>query len=211
MGLERLAQAAVRGVDQRAGPALVALALFAIGVVFGALAVGSLGEQDRQQLAGAVSDLFVSLGRGAPPVAPGAALLRAVGRQLKMVALFWALGITVVGSLGVLAMMLLRGLAAGFAAGLLGAELGWRGTLFSAAALLPQNLIAVPALVLAAAGAVHFSALVCWGGLRRDRMRFQRELMRYNGWMLTCLGALLAGAVAEAYLTPYLMQLVARL
>lgn len=209
-GLEALARAAARGLAERRGPAVLGAVLFAMGIVFGALAVGALGERDKQELLGAAEALFRTLRSTGMPMPPAERLLRSLGVHLKSVALFWALGITVVGSLAVLGLTFMRGFAAGFAAGFLGAELGWRGMLYAAAALLPQNLVAVPALVLAAAGAVHFTLALLRGRIRQAPAVFYRELTRYSTWMLGALGLLVGASFIEAYITPLLMRLAAR-
>lgn len=190
---------------------LLALALFVAGVVFGALAVGSLGETDRRETIAAVSDLFRSLSRGERPLPPPAVLGEAVQESVRLVLFFWALGLSVVGSVVVLGETFLRGFAAGFAAGFLGAELGWRGIAYSAAALLPQGLLTVPGLAAAAGGAVHFALLLAGGRARRSRGAFYAELSRYTRWMVLSLFALLCAGVVEAYATPVLMGLVGRI
>lgn len=209
-GLEAIALAVGRGLEERRGSLLLAAVLFAMGILFGALAVGALGERDRQELVGAAEALFRTLRNSGAPTSPGQAFARSLGVQLKSLALFWALGITAVGSLAVLALTFLRGFAAGFAAGFLGAELGGRGMLYAAAALLPHNLLAVPGMLLAAAGAIQFTVLLLRGHIRQTRAVFYRELGRYSAWMLGVLAVLVAASFVEAYVTPLFMRLAAR-
>ncbi len=208
-GLEGIRQAVMRGLRARQGPVVLALALFAMGIVFGALAVGALGERDKQELLGAATELFRTLGRTGPPVPPAQALARSLGTHLKSVVMFWVLGVTVVGSLGALGLTFMRGFATGFAAGFLGAEMGWRGVAYAAAALLPHGLLAVPALLLATAGAVHFSLQLLQGRIRQSKAIFYRELGRYSLWMLGAMGLLTGASFVEAYVTPQFMRLVA--
>lgn len=210
-GLRRLLDWIVEGTDERVGPMLVAAALFVAGVIFGALAVDSLGQADRRETLSAVVDLFRSLGNGERPASPLAVLEEAVGEYARTVALFWALGLSVVGSVFVLGETFLRGFATGFAAGFLGAEMGWRGTLYSAAALVPQGLLATPGLVAAAGGALHFALALTGGRARRNHSAFYRELGQYTRWMALSLLALALSALVEAYVTPLFMGLAGRL
>lgn len=209
--LEAWQRRLVAGVQDRLGPAAVCLALFAMGVVFGALAVGAVGSQDRAELALSVRQLVRGMTLSGPPLPPAREFGYTVAAGLQALALWWALGITVVGSLAVLGLLFLRGFATGFAAGLLGAELGWRGTVLAAAALLPYEALAAPATVLAAAGAVHFSLQILRGPVRVSRALFYRELRRYTAWMAGAGLALVAAGLARALLAPHLMLLAGAL
>lgn len=199
------------GLMERLGPILGALALFSAGVVFGAMAAGSLGDTYRQTLAAAVDNLFQMLAAGHRPARAAAALGRALTSHGQTLALFWVLGISVVGVLGVGLLIFLRGFAAGFASALLAAELGWRGTLYAAAAVLPQKLVEVPALVLAGATACHFGLRILQGRARYSTSTFYRELGQYTRWMLIAGALFLAAALVESFLTPWLMQWGSRL
>lgn len=194
-----------RGLEERAGPVLLALALFVSGVILGALAVGALGEADKHELAAAVSAHFGTLAAGRP-LAGTAALHRVLGEHLRTAAVFWLLGLTVAGSLGAMGLLVLRGFASGFAAAFLGASMGWRGVLWSAAALLPHGIVAVPALVLMAGGTAHFALAVVRGPARQTRSGWRRHFGQYSGWMARCALLLLAAALIEAYVTPLIMR-----
>lgn len=198
-------------LEERVGPVLLALALFVAGVIFGALAVGSVGETDRRETMAAVTDLFRGLARGERPLPPLVALGEAARDYVRLILLYWALGLSVVGSVVALGETFLRGFAAGFAAGFLGAELGWRGIAYSAAALLPQGVLTVPGLAAAAGGTVHFAALLAGGRARKNRSAFYAELSRYTRWMALSLFLLLCAALVEAYAAPVLMGLAGRI
>lgn len=189
---------------------LLGFALFVMGVVFGAMGVGALGAADRLELLNLVLGHFAGLRHG--PSAGGSlpgAFVDLAGRYLSLIGLFWLLGLSVVGSLYGLAYLFYRGYAAGFAAGFLHAQLGWKGVLYAAAALLPHNLVAVLAIVLAAAGALDFALALVQGRGRRSRSDFYRELGDYTRWMAGAALLAVVAALVEAVVTPLLMRMAA--
>lgn len=193
------------------GPALVLAALFTIGIIFGALAVPSLASRDRQEMAGYLSGVVGPLLH--PPAGAGTVLLKqALVRMLLTTLALWVLGISVVGVLVVMGGALWLGYTGGFTVAYLTAELGWRGVLIALAGHLPQNLLAVPALLVAGTASIRFSAQVL--AVLRDRRRMPRfypELSEYTGLMLGMGAALLSAALVESYLTPLLMQVAGRI
>lgn len=204
---ERLQDNLALLLRERAGPVLLLFGLFVIGVVFGSLAVGGLGNQDKQDLVHFVAPSFESLGQGS--TLPAAERLRgALTGHLKSLALIWLLGVTVIGSVGILIYSFVRGFITGFVVAFLVAEMGVRGVLFSLAAVLPPNLLAIPGVLLAGACALHFATLVVKNRLAGRRLPFYRELGGYTALIAFTLPALLLAAMIEALLSPALLRLV---
>lgn len=148
---------------------------FVAGVVAGSLAAGLLPGDGRSRTAAAVSDALERFrqGQAAPP---GEVARRSAAFNARTALLLWALGLTVWGIPGVLAVVAGRGFVVGFAVSFLVQGEGWRGLLFAAAALLPSHVVAVPLLLFLATVAVAFA-------------RFRREARLR--------GARLAGAVGR--------------
>lgn len=207
-----LEQVLGRSLAQRGGHLALGMSLLVLGVVLGALGVGALGERDRMELVALVSGHLAALGQGGAlgRLEPGPALALAV-RNLRLVAFLWLLGLTVAGSLVGLGLLFFRGFVAGFAAGFLSAQLGWRGAVLAAAGLLPHNLVAIPALALAGAGALDFALAVVQGRARRSRSHFYRELGDYTRWMAGAGALAVVAALVEGWVTPLLLGLAARL
>jgi stage II sporulation protein M len=199
-------------LDRYGGTFLLLSAFFVAGVVFGALAVGSLGVRDKQELVQYLRDAGHALhtGEGAPDGAP--VFARLFTGHLKRIALIWAMGILVIGAAVVVAVAFLRGFVTGFVVGFLTAELGWKGVLLAAAAHLPQSLLEVPVLLLAGTASVGFSGMLFRALLVRRRLsRFYAALLRYTAVMLLAALAMAAVALIQLTVTPGLTRLALRL
>ncbi|OTA40086.1 MAG: hypothetical protein A6D92_24605, partial [Symbiobacterium thermophilum] len=144
------------------------------------------------------------------PAAAGPLLREALFRQARTVALTWVLAVSLVGSVAVMALPLVRGFTSGFAVAYLTAEMGARGVLLAAAGHLPQTVLEVPGVVLAASASVGFAAevLASWRG-RRRLSGYYAALARYTRTLLSAAVLLAAAALVEGYVTPHLVRIVA--
>ncbi len=185
-------------------------AMLLLGVVTGALAVRGLGSLERQELMDLLGGYMRTLAD--PGGAPPAGLLgRALLSHSKTLVIVWLLGITVLGLPGVLALAFTRGFVAGFAAAFLAGQSGWRGIVFSLAAMLPQNLLAWPALLMAGALSLSFGVRFAQAHWQRRPFPYYAELGNYSIAMLLPALGFVGAAVLEASLCPVLMALAARL
>ncbi|MCL6450996.1 MAG: stage II sporulation protein M [Acetobacteraceae bacterium] len=184
--------------------------LLVLGVVFGALAVRALGDDQRAALLGQVQLAAQALVPGGPELSAGAVLRRSLGLNLGTVGLLWLLGATVVGLPAVLLVLFGRGFILGFTAGFLSYELGLRGVLVCLATLFPPSLFAVPALLSLGVQSLSFTLR-----LVRRRHRSAEPLSRALGaytLATLALGSLLtAASLFEAYLSPVFLRLLAPL
>lgn len=184
--------------------------VFVMGAVFGALAVGHVDEAQRSSLGLRVQGLLS--GTEARDLAPPHAVLReaVMDQLLKTVGLMGLLGLSVIGAPLVLGIVFLRGFVLGFTGAFLVDRLQLKGLALAVAALAPHNVLAVPAVLVAGAAAISFSvaaARVLLG--RRDISVYHSFL---STWFLLVLSgvALLAATFLETYITPVLMDAVAR-
>lgn len=199
-------------VERNAAVVMLLSSLFVVGVVFGALAVGGLPGVEKLQLASEVLDAARAResgsGQGFGPIT----FSQSFATQLRMLALFWVLGISVVGSLGVIVIAFLRGFLTGFVVGFLAAEMGWRGVLLAVAGHLPQSLLQVPALLLAGTASIGFSRLVLRAWRERRRMyHFYQTLWQYTTVFILAALAMAGASLLESKLAPSLIALVTRL
>lgn len=195
-------------IIQQSGILLFQATLFVIGVIFGALALRSLDGATRLDVVRLLSDSVQVLRTG--PVPAGAPLLtQALTQQGLWLALLWFLAVSLVGAVGTMLLVLVRGFISGFVVAFLAAEMGLRGILLAAAGHLPQSLLQVPALILGATASVAFALEVVGSWRLRRRMAgFYEALAGFTGTLLS-VGVLLVGScLIEGYLTPILVRLV---
>jgi stage II sporulation protein M len=198
-------------LDEHKGAVLLLVALFVIGVVFGALAVRSLEVNDRLDI---VQYLGTNLVRMEHPDEGTQQIVmwRALSGNAEVVLLFWVLGISVVGVVGVMLYVLMRGFVTGFVIGFLAAELGLRGVLLGLAGHLPQSMIEVPAIILTGAAAFGFATMVIESWRERHHLvHFYPYLGDYTRRLLVISGTLAVAAVVEGYVSTPLVALAARL
>jgi stage II sporulation protein M len=81
--------------------------------------------------------------------------------------------------------------------------------MFAAAAVLPQNLLYVPASLLAGGGAVIFSVLLLRRRFAGKMFPYGPYFAQYTLFMLLVAVLLAAGAAVEAVITPVFMQAIA--
>ncbi|MGE5674651.1 MAG: stage II sporulation protein M [Mycobacterium leprae] len=207
--LERAQRGLMAFRQEHSGALYLLTTLFVMGVIFGALAVRSLDPGDKAELVSYLGNTALTLQH--PPQGIGAAVLRqSLVGDAKLLLLFWVLGISLVGVLGVMLVTFLRGLVTGFVVAFLAAEMGVPGILLALVGHLPQSLIEVPALILAGAASVAFSTQVIRSWRERRRVpNFYPALGSYTS-ILLLLGLVLAlSAVVEGYLSPGLVRLAA--
>lgn len=133
-------------------------------------------------------------------------LLQAFINQSRLILAIWFLGLTVIGLPLVLGVVFLRGYSIGFTLGFLICEKAGGGVLISLLAILPQNLVYIPLLIAWGVISINFSLQV----LRGDHPGFSGLMRRMAGYTLLMLVFLLLyilGAIIEAYLSPWLINL----
>lgn len=203
----RLECEAAHYMQERSGTLACLTVLFVAGALFGSLAVGALGSEDKAELVQLLGGFLEAVAGGAVP--GGGAAFRAIHPiEMRALAMHWLLGLSVVGSLGVMVAVFLRGFATGFSVGFMASELGLRGVFAALAAVLPGCLFSVPALLVVSTGAVHFSLQVVKSRLRGRRLHFYRELLHLSG--AGALGAVLytGAALVQAFLSPALLRVL---
>lgn len=183
---------------------LLAEALLLASLVAGVVGAASLPDTLRRQVE---SSLVVPLGE--PP--PGGELLTAALRRnlVESAIPAWLLGLSLAGFPLVWGILAWRGFQVGFAAAFLW---GWTGggQRLALLALVPHNLLALPALSLLAVALARLSArilLSLWKGRPLPRERALADGLAAGGATLALVGA----SYVEAYVTPQLVALTLQL
>ncbi|MBC7104341.1 MAG: stage II sporulation protein M [Firmicutes bacterium] len=132
------------------------------------LAGGLLGAVNAARLEPpAAAELKVWLQGSLGPAPFERALAASVGQYAGTIGALYLSGLTAVGIPALLAIVFLRGLAAGFTVTFLVREMSWSGVWIVLTCLLPPALVYFPALVAAGAAALSFAVVVlrhCWRG-----------------------------------------------
>lgn len=186
--------------------------LFLIGVVFGALAVKTLGEEQKVELITYLKVFFQGLHDGHDAgLDVGALVKQAMLNNIKTVVMIWLLGLTVIGVPVILFIVFTRGFVLGFTVGFLVNEYVLRGVAFAIVSVIPHNVLLIPAIIAAAVSGVAFSLLVVRNRLRPYRVNLPYECMAYTSMAVLMLGVVIVGGLVEGYITPVFMKAVTTL
>ena len=155
------------GLSQRVLYTVTAIlvAVFLLGLIAGAMVIHALDPvqlTDLQQYLNSFLNGMGTLTQNGrfPALQAWGAICRT---QLASLALFWLLGLCVVGVPLVLLVIGARGFVLGFTIGLLVQEKAAQGMLLALAAVLPQNLCYLPAQFGAGILAIYFTLYLCQG------------------------------------------------
>lgn len=185
--------------------------LFALGMLFGAVAVNVLAPDQEARLQQYIGGYLHTYSRPEAPVRSLVVQEAAGANALRTAGLMWLLGLTVVGAPVVAVLLFARGFALGFTVGFLVQQWQWKGLGYAFAALLPHNLLAVPALIVVAVSALGFA-----GHVVRSRLILQTgdavwpEMGRFTLAAATGAGLLVLAALVQGYITPEMLNLAVR-
>lgn len=181
--------------------------LFAMGVLFGAFLVQALTLEQKEEMSRHLGSFFQSVMLDEPGSGQSSAFLAAFSLHVKWLVLIWLLGLSVIGLPFVLLLDFLKGVLVGFTVGYLTGQLSWKGLLVAMIAVLPQNLLVVPALMALSAASVVFSfQLVKYRLLQHPGIGLKPAFGRYARTAALAAAAVAFAALFEAYASPYLLQ-----
>ncbi len=129
-------------------------------------------------------------------------------KNILFLAVTWFLGLLWSGFPFVLLVLLLKGLALGFTVGFMVYNFALRGFLFSLAALLPHNIVLIPAFLFAATIATTYSYMHFKRRFSSKKKPPEAHFGEYCLFILISFFIILIGGFVEAYLSPVFMRLV---
>lgn len=188
---------------------LIVLICFFAGIFGGSYAVRSMTKAQTLDLLNYLN-LFLQ-GISEWSVSPAAAAQYSILNNVKVILYIWVLGLTVIGIPLVLLLVAARGFVLGFTVGFLVQQKAGQGIVIALVTIFPSSLISIPALIVGASLAITFSGWLVRGRQKYENSSLARQLAAYCIIMLlVALAAALAGVV-EAYVSPALLKLLARL
>src|SRR5690625_991525 len=197
-------------VRKRAALYVFVVIVFVAGVATGVFALDFVSDDGRSALVGEFRSMLQRVETS--PAEPKHVLRTAVGEYVLQVPLFIGLlGLSVIGAPVVLGVVFVRGFVLGFTTMFLIDGLYVPGFVLAIAALLPQHLLIVPAVVAAGAGALTFSGAAARVLLGRRDINMYSHFASTAGALSFSAAALVGAACIEVYISPVLMHTAARL
>ena len=134
--------------------------------------------------------------------------LNSAGNNLGLLFIMLMSGFTAIGFPVALAALLYKGMALGFSAALLIDSMSFKGVAIVFTSMVPQNLIIIPAIILAGVAALN----VAFHTISNRRFGIKKSLAESSGSYLflnTVLAlAILVGCFIESFLSPLLTRLI---
>jgi stage II sporulation protein M len=185
---------------------MVVLAVFILGMTAGYFGVQNLQAEKAQELVRYL-DSFLNQA-GMIEVNTEKALSEVLFNDIIIILAFYILGLTVIGIPVVLGIIFARGFVLGFSVGFLILKKNIQGVVLACAAVLPQNVLFIPALLLGGVISLSFTILL-------TRRFFNSKLLigpvffAYSALMLMVTACAAGAGLIEVYLTPVLIKLAA--
>lgn len=183
--------------------------IFVVGVIFGSLAIRTLDGTKRLEMLDFLSNFFSGLVNNLADQTT-VNFWDSVFLNLKISFFMWILSLSIIGIIGIPILVFLRGFVIGFTVGFLVKELGLQGMIFALASILPQNLLIIPATIFSAVLAIAFGITLLKSLLAKRQINLGYNLLNYTFLMILMGGALVIASLVETFITPVLMELVAR-
>ena len=190
---------------QSQGTVMATLFFFAAGLSSGVFVELFMGQDSTNQIADYLTSNLLSgsvSGASLPSV-----FLRSAANNFGLLLVILLAGITVVGFPAALLAVAYKGMALGFSSALLIDSMGGKGAVVILLSMVPQNLLLMPALLIAAVAAVNLSAQVFSGRQKGIKKSLGFSAGPYLSIFAVLAAAVLAGCLIEAFIAPVLLQL----
>lgn len=182
----------------------LSILFFTIGISSGAFTAKALDLSQKQSLVSYINSFLNLLNNTS--VKRVDILVQSLKNNISFLFFIYIFGITFIGIPFTLITVTLRGFISGFTIAFLTDSLGWNGIYFFISAILPQNILYIPAIIIASVISMKYSV-----NTFKDRYKLisrftLNKLLPYTTTMLALILVFFIGAVIEAYISPLLLK-----
>lgn len=130
--------------------------------------------------------------------------------NIRMVAILWALGVTIIGIPLIYIFVGVRGFITGFTSGFIIDLMGGKGVVFMLLSILPKEILIIPCIIALGVNGINFSLNIIRS---RSTKRMSKENLKI-GFISYCLTTTLfsclifGGILVEAYITPICIRII---
>lgn len=204
--IRRFGNSIQSGVDswkrESLATAVFLLAVMICGLLFGAVVASQLNASTTSILSQTMSEFILAL-RNHHLVEPSVTLWQHAFSELKVFALVWLSGVSLLGLPLVTLVLFFRSFSIGFSVSYSVLEFGWHGLLVASLVIFVHQLIALTCLWFAGVTAIRLSSSVVHRAFSFNEL--PGALLRYTGIILVCMLGALVGALYQAYLAPSIL------
>lgn len=185
---------------------LLALLTFAAGIGVGCWGAGGLNSEQVGQL---VLNLDQFMNQADKLIIDRPSMVRdTITNNLVYIGIIYLLGLTVIGMPAVLALLFARGFSLGFTISFLAREKAGEGIVLALTSVVPQNVLLIPAILLASVAALSFSWLLVKRFLN-SRLPILPGFIGYHVLIVVVCCICATAGLVEAYVTPQLIKATA--
>ncbi|HBC94092.1 MAG TPA: stage II sporulation protein M [Pelotomaculum sp.] len=185
---------------------LIVVGVFVFGIITGTISVKGIPLEQAQELK-TYLDQFLQQA-GMMEVDQSGALRDVMYNDLVLILEVYLLGLTVIGIPVMLGIIFTRGFVLGYCVAFLSNSKSSQGMALACAAILPQNMILVPALLLGGVASLCF-ALLLVKRFYNSKTVIWPSFVIYSGLMCLVLAFSAGAGLVEVFLTPLLVKLCA--
>lgn len=203
--IKKIGNFLVKHIKENVGVYFLVTLMFTLGISIGAFTVKALNLEQKQELVTYLNNFFQILNN--QPVDRNAILIQSVKGNIQTAFFIWFLGITIIGVPLTLLITSFRGFIVGFTISFFIQGLGFRGLLVYFAAILPQNIIYIPCILVMAAVSLCFSSQLFKVKIKKKIPGIVRNnIFSYSFIIITITSVMLFGSIIEAYISPSIMK-----
>jgi stage II sporulation protein M len=203
--IRRLNELLSRNIKENIGVYFTVTLFFALGVSIGAFTVKALDVNQKQELVTYLNKFFQILNN--QTVNKNAIFYQSIKNSFQTIFFIWFLGVTVIGIPVTLMITSFRGFIVGFTISFLIQGIGWKGFVLTLAAVLPQNIIFIPCLLIISATSLCFSIQIFKTKIRRKMVSgVKNNIFSYTTTISIIFAVTIVGSLIEAYIAPYILQ-----
>jgi stage II sporulation protein M len=204
----KINEALSKNIRENAGVYFTVTLFFAIGLSVGAFTVKALDINQKQELVVYLNRFFQILNN--QTVNRSSIFYQSLKTNFQTVFFIWFLGVTIIGIPFTLLITSFRGFIVGFTISFLIQGMGWKGFMFTLAAVLPQNILYIPCLLIISAVSLCFSVQVFRTKVKHRIMSsIKNNIFSYTSTVLILFGVMMLGSLIESYISPSILQALA--
>lgn len=201
----RINEGLSKNIRENAGVYFTVTLFFAIGLSVGAFTVKALNINQKQDLVLYLNRFFQILNN--QTVDRSAIFYQSLKANFQTIFFIWFLGVTIIGIPFILLITSFRGFIIGFTITFLIQGMGWKGFMLTLAAVLPQNILYIPCLLIISAVSLCFSIQVFRAKVKQKIMNSIRSnIFSYTSTVLILFAVMTLGSLIESYISPSILQ-----
>lgn len=199
---------ASRHISENATIYLFMTILFLMGIIFGAVIVNSMNFIQKQDLFFYLNQFFGQVVKEQTSMSH-MLLQSSLFYHLKYLLLIFILGLSIIGMPIIWVLVFMKGIVVGFSVGFLVNQMGWNGLLLAAASIAPQNILIIPAYLLAGSLAMIFSLTLIQKLLaKKFHQPLLNPFLRYSIVFVGLIGVIVVASFVESYVSPKALKMI---